>query len=116
MQINVSPIDVQRKAQAEIDAVVGNDRLPTFADSPDLPYVNAIVTEVLRWNSVGPTGKLNVCKRKMTKAHELFIQGSRIWPWRTVSFKGMIFPRERSLLQIFGEMVLFFCCRPDVDP
>ncbi|GLB41338.1 putative cytochrome P450 family protein [Lyophyllum shimeji] len=48
--------DVQKKAQAEIDAVVGNDRLPTFADRPHLPYVNAIVSEVLRWNSVAPTG------------------------------------------------------------
>jgi cytochrome P450 len=47
---------VQRKAQAEIDAVIGNGRLPTFTDRPDLPYVDAIVTEVLRWNSVAPTG------------------------------------------------------------
>ncbi|KAF9525564.1 cytochrome P450 [Crepidotus variabilis] len=48
--------EVQKKAQAEIDAVVGNDRLPTLADMPHLPYVNALVTEVLRWNSVGPLG------------------------------------------------------------
>jgi Cytochrome P450 len=26
--------EVQRRAQAEIDAVVGRDRLPTFADAP----------------------------------------------------------------------------------
>ncbi|KAF5346450.1 hypothetical protein D9756_010068 [Leucocoprinus leucothites] len=48
--------EVQRKAQAEIDAVIGNDRLPTFQDIPNLPYVGAIVTEILRWNSVAPTG------------------------------------------------------------
>ena len=48
--------DVQQKAQAEIDSVVGTGRLPTFADQPYLPYVNAVVTEVLRWNSVGPLG------------------------------------------------------------
>ncbi|KAF9522930.1 cytochrome P450 [Crepidotus variabilis] len=46
--------EVQKKAQAEIDAIVGNDRLPTFADIPHLPYVNAVVTELFRWNSVGP--------------------------------------------------------------
>lgn len=46
--------EVQKKAQAEIDAVVGSGRLPTFADQPHLPYVNALVTEVLRWNSVVP--------------------------------------------------------------
>ncbi|KAH0579388.1 hypothetical protein H2248_003528 [Termitomyces sp. 'cryptogamus'] len=48
--------DVQKKAQAEIDKVIGNERLPTLADRPHLPYVNAVVTEVLRWNSVAPTG------------------------------------------------------------
>ncbi|KIM37607.1 hypothetical protein M413DRAFT_258291 [Hebeloma cylindrosporum] len=48
--------EVQKKAQAELDAVVGNGRLPNFNDQPQLPYINAIVTEVLRWNSVAPTG------------------------------------------------------------
>ncbi|KAF9463803.1 OrdA protein [Collybia nuda] len=48
--------DVQKKAQAEIDSVIGNDRLPGLADRPHLPYVNAVLTEVLRWNSVAPTG------------------------------------------------------------
>ncbi|RDB29712.1 hypothetical protein Hypma_013789 [Hypsizygus marmoreus] len=48
--------DVQKKAQAEIDAVIGQDRLPTLTDRPHLPYVNAVVSEVLRWNSVAPTG------------------------------------------------------------
>ena len=48
--------EVQKKAQAEIDAVVGNDRLPTLSDRSHLPYINAVVTEVLRWNSVAPLG------------------------------------------------------------
>ncbi|KAJ3821601.1 cytochrome P450 [Lentinula raphanica] len=46
--------EVARKAQAEIDAVVGNDRLPTFADRQHLPYVDALVKEVFRWNVVAP--------------------------------------------------------------
>jgi cytochrome P450 len=41
--------EVQRQAQAEIDAVVGHDRLPTFADAPRLPYVRAVIKEVIRW-------------------------------------------------------------------
>jgi len=49
--------EVAKKAQAEIDAVVGNDRLPTFEDRPHLPYVDALAKEVLRWNVVAPTGR-----------------------------------------------------------
>ncbi|CAA7260281.1 unnamed protein product [Cyclocybe aegerita] len=47
--------EVVKKAQAEIDAVVGPDRLPTFEDRPYLPYINALVLEVLRWHAVVPT-------------------------------------------------------------
>lgn len=48
--------DVQKKAQAQIDAVIGVDRLPTFADRGSLPYVEAVVKEVLRWHTVTPLG------------------------------------------------------------
>jgi cytochrome P450 len=47
--------DVQKKAQAEIDDVVGSDRFPSFTDRDSLPYTEALVKEVLRWNVVGPT-------------------------------------------------------------
>ncbi|KAJ3977109.1 cytochrome P450 [Lentinula raphanica] len=48
--------DVQAKAQAELDAVVGNDRLPSFEDRDHLPYMQAVTLETLRWFSVVPTG------------------------------------------------------------
>jgi len=48
--------EAARKAQAELDSVIGHDRLPTFSDRPNLPYVNALVSEVLRWHTVVPTG------------------------------------------------------------
>ncbi|KAH9926310.1 cytochrome P450 [Epithele typhae] len=48
--------DAQRRAQAELDAVVGHDRLPTFADSPALPYVHALIRETVRWHVVAPIG------------------------------------------------------------
>lgn len=46
----------QKKAQAELDAVVGSARLPNFDDRNVLPYVNAIIKETLRWQNVGPIG------------------------------------------------------------
>src|SRR5260370_22877178 len=41
--------EVQRRAQVELDTVVGRARPPTFADAPQLLYVRAIIKEVLRW-------------------------------------------------------------------
>ena len=49
--------DTQRKAQEELDAVVGRGRLPTFDDLESLVYIQAIVKEILRWHPVGPLGK-----------------------------------------------------------
>ena len=54
--------EFQRKAQEEIDRVIGNDRFPTLADQADLPYVDAIVKEVFRWKPVGPLGKYTVLR------------------------------------------------------
>ncbi|KIM72092.1 hypothetical protein PILCRDRAFT_829992 [Piloderma croceum F 1598] len=48
--------DVQKKAQAEIDAVIGRDRLPDFNDMDSLPFISAIVKETLRWQPVIPMG------------------------------------------------------------
>ena len=40
--------EVQVKGQREIDSVIGRERLPDFNDRPFLPYITAIVKEVLR--------------------------------------------------------------------
>ncbi|KAH9987430.1 CyP450 monooxygenase [Russula vinacea] len=47
---------VQRRAQAELDAVIGRDRLPTFDDRPRLPYIEALCKELMRWKMVTPMG------------------------------------------------------------
>lgn len=41
--------DVQVKARKELDAVCGTERAPLFSDFDQLPYINAIVKEGLRW-------------------------------------------------------------------
>ncbi|KAJ7644020.1 cytochrome P450 [Roridomyces roridus] len=48
--------DVQRKAQAEIDNIIGISRLPIFEDRPSLPYVEAVYRELLRWRPPVPLG------------------------------------------------------------
>ncbi|KAJ7224639.1 cytochrome P450 [Mycena pura] len=44
------------RAQREIDAVVGPDRLPSFKDRPRLPYVEALVRETFRWRPAARFG------------------------------------------------------------
>ncbi|KAJ6533290.1 cytochrome P450 [Mycena vulgaris] len=46
--------EAQRKAQEEIDSVVQAGHLPDFDDEASMPYVSAVVKEVLRWRPVAP--------------------------------------------------------------
>ncbi|OBZ67818.1 O-methylsterigmatocystin oxidoreductase [Grifola frondosa] len=48
--------EVQHKVQAELDAVVGSNRLPEFSDRDSLPYTNAVVLECFRWQGILPLG------------------------------------------------------------
>ncbi|KIW56956.1 hypothetical protein PV05_05567 [Exophiala xenobiotica] len=48
--------DFVQTAQEQLDEVVGPDRLPTFEDKPRLPYIDAVVKEVLRWRPVSAGG------------------------------------------------------------
>jgi cytochrome P450 len=49
--------DVLKRAQAEVDSVLGDQRLPRCTDKVNLPYVSALVKEVLRWHAVFSTSE-----------------------------------------------------------
>jgi cytochrome P450 len=44
----------QAIAQAELDRVVGPSRLPNMEDRASLPYIDALIKEILRWNVLNP--------------------------------------------------------------
>ncbi|CUA67256.1 O-methylsterigmatocystin oxidoreductase [Rhizoctonia solani] len=46
--------EVQKKAQEELDSVIGNTRLPNFEDRPQLVYIERVIQELLRWSPVIP--------------------------------------------------------------
>jgi Cytochrome P450 len=48
--------DTQKRAQEELDAVTGRERLPTFDDRARLPFIDAMCREVMRWRPVTPLG------------------------------------------------------------
>jgi cytochrome P450 len=55
--------EVVRRAQEEIDAVVGRDRLPEHSDRASLPYISAICKEILRWHTIAPLGSIRASIR-----------------------------------------------------
>ncbi|KAL9102073.1 MAG: hypothetical protein Q9187_009166 [Circinaria calcarea] len=59
--------DVQRKAQEEIDRIVGPDRLPNVDDSQNLPYIRGCIKESLRWM---PTAILGIIPHALIRDDE----------------------------------------------
>ncbi|KAH8102242.1 cytochrome P450 [Cristinia sonorae] len=48
--------EARKRAQVELDTVIGKDRLPNFDDQPNLPFLTAIVRETIRWHPPTPLG------------------------------------------------------------
>lgn len=65
---------VQEKAHAELDKIVGSDRLPTFDDQEAMPYLHAVVLETLRWHPVGTVGELEPRKSRHKILHLLKVK------------------------------------------
>ncbi|KAI0748079.1 cytochrome P450 [Daedaleopsis nitida] len=76
--------DEQKKAQAEIDAVVGRDRLPTFADRERLPYCEALCLEIMRYYTFGPLGLAHVPREDDVHEGYFIPKGTIVIPnnWR----------------------------------
>ncbi|TFK27924.1 cytochrome P450 [Coprinopsis marcescibilis] len=53
--------EIQRKAQQEMDTVVGRDRLPEFTDEAKMPYLAAVIKELVRWRPVSNIGLPHQC-------------------------------------------------------
>lgn len=48
--------DTQRMAHAELDTIIGKDRSPAFVDQANLPLIEAIIKEGLRWRPTAVFG------------------------------------------------------------
>ncbi|KAF5338689.1 hypothetical protein D9758_017575 [Tetrapyrgos nigripes] len=48
--------DAQLRAQQELDDILGRGQMPTLEDRPSLPYIEAILRELMRWHPAGPMG------------------------------------------------------------
>lgn len=54
--------DIQKQGQEAVHQAIGNGRLPNFTDIQSIPYIDAIIKEVLRWRPVGPLGNYLNCR------------------------------------------------------
>ena len=82
-----------KKAQEELDRVVSKGGLPDFSHKDSLPYIDALVKEVLRWN---PPVPLSIPNRAM----------------QDDSYRGYFIPRGTTVIQ----NVWAICRDPNVYP
>lgn len=104
--------EVQAKAQAEVDQVVDGRRLPTIADRAQLPYVNAVLSEVLRYCNAAPVGLPHMSREDDVYGGYFIPKGTIIIP----NVRAMQFDRR-----YYGEPDVFDPSRflksvPDLSP
>ncbi|OCH91968.1 cytochrome P450 [Obba rivulosa] len=106
--------DKQRLAQVEIDRVVGTDRLPTIKDMPDLPYINAVIKEVMRWHPSVPLGVAHRSSEDDVYGGYFIPKSTVILPnvWFVIAFE----PNEKYDPQAFLPERFLDASHPTVDP
>jgi len=79
LQMALNPNE-QAKAQEELDQVVGRDRMPNMSDRDQLPYVEAVLKEVLRMQAVVPLGVPHVVTEECNHAGFRLPMGATVIP------------------------------------
>jgi cytochrome P450 len=72
--------EVQKKAQEELDRVIGGKRLPNSADKGSLPYIEAVMKEAHRWHTVVPMSLPHVNKEEDSIHGYRIPKGSIVMP------------------------------------
>ncbi|KAH9925313.1 cytochrome P450 [Fomitopsis serialis] len=90
--------EIQRKAQAEVDAFVG-DRLPKFSDREDMPYLEAVLKEVHRCNPSVPLALPHYVRREDVYAGFRIPAGSTVFAntW-AVLHDPALYPRPEEVI------------------
>lgn len=111
--------EILKKAQAEIDEVVGHNRLITESDLPKLPYLHCVMNETMRMYPVGPllvphesaeecrVGGYRVPQGTMLLINLFSIQNDpKYWPdaakFKPERFEGMEGVRDGYKMMPFG--------------
>jgi cytochrome P450 len=90
--------DAQKKAQEEIDKVIGPDRLPNFEDRHSLPFVEAFYREVLRWHPLIPLGMSSPVRPSTVMSTAYFVTGGIHAASAEDVYEGMYIPKSKYSL------------------
>jgi hypothetical protein len=92
--------EIQKKAQAELDHVVGRNRLPTIEDEKNLPYCHAIIKEVSDGVSlelaIGQVNKINMLK--VERLHNPFWLGTPHVASEDFNYHGKFIPKDTVVI------------------
>jgi hypothetical protein len=87
--------DAQKKAQEEIDRVIGPHRLPNFEDRQSLPYVEAVYREVQRWHPLVPFGTSSPVLVSTVMLTAYFVEGGIHTTSADDIYEGMYIPKSK---------------------
>lgn len=91
--------DVQSRLQKEVDSIIGTDRVPSLADEPRMPYVQAVVLETLRRYAPIP---LSVYRATTCDTQ---VAGCFIGAETTVCISGFVATRPHSTSAVQSDFV-----------
>ena len=97
--------DIQKRAQVEVDRIVGDERLPSFADRGQLPFIEAIIKECLRWKCVAPLSELS-CPLPETDPIKILFKLSLIVPRRMTYTMDISSQRGQLSWRTYGMLTL----------
>ncbi|XP_070816721.1 cytochrome P450 2J4-like [Chaetodon trifascialis] len=72
--------DVKDKVHAEIDRVIGQNRLPSMADRANLPYTDAVIHEIQRVGNIVPLSALRMATKDTTLGGYSIPKGTSLMP------------------------------------
>ncbi|KAG0695266.1 cytochrome P450 [Suillus ampliporus] len=87
----------QAKVQAELDAVIGRHRAPTFADQESLPCLQAFISEALRWRPPAPVGLAHRTTKDVIWENYCIPAGTTVYgcPW-AISRDPEVYPEPHA--------------------